>query len=99
MTRESLWTFLRREHPLLARALYQAHHSGLDSFDPSRIGASRRYVWECLEGHKPELAAMLRSEGFTWIKSHFSATVNLRCLDVCQAIAANVRSGAIRSVA
>jgi hypothetical protein len=89
----TVWKFIQRDHPLLAREIMFAVENNLDTIDSSRIGAnSRRFVWQCIQAHKPALAQLLADTGFLEVKSIFGATVELLCVDVCGAIAAHLRA-------
>ena len=89
----TVWQFIQRDHPLLAREILWAVDNRRETIDPSRIGAnSKRYVWQCIQAHKPALARMLADVGFLEVKAMFGATVELECIVVCQAIAANLRA-------
>lgn len=89
----SVWAFIQQQHPLLAREILNAIDSGLDTIDMARTGANtRRYVWQCIQAHKPALAQLLADVGFLEVKARFGATVELECIVVCQAIAKHLRS-------
>jgi hypothetical protein len=78
MKREFIWSFLKREHPLLAREIAQAIDGGLDTIDMTRVGQnSRRYVWQCFQTHIPAVAKLLSDIEFLELKAHFGATVQL----------------------
>lgn len=89
----TIWSFIQRDHPLLAREILYALDNGLDTIDPSRIGqASKRYVWQCIQAHNHALAKLLADAVFLEVKAMFGATIEIECRVVCQAIAKNLHA-------
>jgi hypothetical protein len=88
----TIWSFIQREHPLLAREIVCALEQGIDTIDMTRTGQNtRRYVWSCIQSHNPALAQLLSDVGFLEVKAHFGASVQLECRVICQAIAKDMR--------
>jgi hypothetical protein len=89
---ESLWSFMRREHPILARAIWNSHKAGIDTVASTSLGPSRRYVWECIRKNLPETAALLTDPVFVEIKGFFGATIEIESRVICRAIAMERRN-------
>lgn len=84
----NLATFLRREHPRLYAAIDAANVAGIDTIDLSSVGPeARRYVWECLKAHRPDMVALLSDPQLLELKAIFGARIELESRIVLNAIA------------
>ena len=92
MNRESLWDYMRRDHPLVARAILTAHRQGFDTVSSQSFGASRRFVWECIKRHLPSTAALLTDPEFLALRDAFGGTVELESRVICRALAIERRA-------
>jgi hypothetical protein len=106
-----LCTWLYATHEQLARELHRsqstaAEHEAMIAVD-TLPEATRRYLWQSMQRHHPDLAQLVRDPVIAALRERFSASLHLHVPDVLQVIvnaarasrrtaAANASSGVSR---